>query len=150
MIVIINASNEQHDLKFSLANLDAIVKEVIQKEQQTCDEVNIYFVDTATICKLHLDYFNDDTPTDCISFPMDKDENSPYKILGEIFVCPQTAIEYALSHELDPYEETTLYLVHGLLHLMGYDDLEENDFLIMKEAEIRHMTHLKKLELYIK
>jgi len=77
------------------------------------------------------------------------DENTPQesRILGDVFVCPKTAIEYSKSHGGDVYEELTLYVIHGLLHLMGYDDIEETDIVKMREAEKRHMNHLKKLDL---
>jgi probable rRNA maturation factor len=145
--MIVHIFNEQEDLKIPLDRLESIIKEVLKKEQRNCDEVSIYFVDTQVIRQLHLDYFNDDSTTDCISFPMDDEEASPYKILGEVFVCPQTAIDYAHPRQLDAYEETILYTVHGLLHLMGYDDIEEDDYQKMKEAESRHMIHLKQMNL---
>ena len=92
------------------------------------DEVILHFVTKSKMSKVHKLFFNDPSPTDCMSFPLDKP--SPKKsitehlILGEVFICPQIAIEYAKKKNLDPYLETTLYIIHGLLHLLGYDDLD--------------------------
>ena len=62
---------------------------------------------------------------------------------------PATAVEYAQKYRKDPFDETTLYIVHGLLHLLGYDDLNEEDRKKMRKAEARHMRQLKKLRLHL-
>lgn len=128
----------------------SIASEVVALEQLNFDEAAVHFVDEPTICALHQRYFNDPSPTDCISFPMDgiKGEqgdrgSEAYTVLGEIFVCPKAAITYAQEHSVSPFEETSLYIVHGLLHLMGYDDMNEEDRAKMRLAEERHMHNLK-------
>src|SRR5690606_20293654 len=120
----------------------------IQFEGRTCDEVAVHLVDTSTISEMHGEYFNDPTTTDCISFPMDDSSETGYSVLGEIFVCPQTAIDYAAVNQLDPYREVTLYIVHRLLHLMGYDDLGDEEPL-MRAAEMRHMKALEQKKLIL-
>lgn len=147
--MIIYISNEQKDLKIDEDDVEKLVREVVSFEGLRYDEVSIHFVDTESICSLHNEYFNDPSPTDCISFPMDQDiqEEDPHKVLGDVVVCPETAIKYAKANACDTYEELTLYTVHGLLHLMGYDDIEEQDIQKMREAEDRHMKNLKKLDL---
>lgn len=149
--MIVNVSDQQLALKISIDEVQRLVDRVISNEGQHCDEVNIYFVDTPTICQLHEEFFQDPSPTDCMTFPMDEEEEEDfhYRILGEVFVCPATAIAYAAQHKIDPYEETTLYIIHGLLHLMGFDDLEEEDCQLMRQAEARHMQELKKLNLQL-
>jgi probable rRNA maturation factor len=149
--VIVHVFNEQKALTISSSSVSMLVNQVIKEENQVCHEVSIYFVETEQICELHQQFFDDPSPTDCISFPMDDEEEaSHYRILGEVFVCPQTAIEYSQLHQIDPYEETTLYIIHGLLHLMGYRDDEEETVQEMREAEKRQMAALKKLDLCLK
>lgn len=128
--------------------VEKLVRAVVSSEGQRCDEVSIQFVDTPTICQLHADFFADPSPTDCISFPID-DPASAYRVLGEVFVCPATAIEYAQTHQGDPYMETSLYIVHGLLHLMGYDDISPEDEAAMRAAEQRHMKALTEQHLLL-
>lgn len=122
----------------------AIVKEVLKVEKCPTNQVNIYFVTTEEISRLHQEFFGDPSTTDCITFPIDSPETAPsdHHVLGEVFVCPQTAHTYLLSHPGSVYEETTLYLVHGLLHLLGYDDLEPKARATMRAAEKRLMQHL--------
>lgn len=107
-----------------------------------CSEVSIYFVTKEAIGQIHRQFFQDPSPTDCISFPLSGDH------LGEILVCPAMAIQYAKKRKLDPYKEASLYIVHGLLHLLGYDDLEEKTRRTMRKKEkscIRHLYEHRKL-----
>lgn len=109
-----------------------------------CDEISFHFVTTKKICQLHADFFNDPTTTDCITFPIDEEDSDDYRVLGEVFVCPQTAIDYSQKKQADPYRETTLYLVHGLLHLIGYDDIDPSDRKKMRSMERACMAELEK------
>lgn len=100
-------------------------------------EIFIYFVTRKKIAQLHEQIFQDPTPTDCISLPMDEET------LGEIFVCTDVALEYAQENNIPPLEEITLYVVHGLLHLIGYDDISEKDRMKMREKERECLQFLK-------
>lgn len=73
-----------------------------------------------------------------------------YCHLGEVFVCPEVAIEYAQQRGLDPYLETTLYLVHGILHLIGYDDISPQERKKMRYQEKRCIHHLKNTDSILK
>lgn len=121
----------------------SLVEQVILAEGRCCDEVSIHLVGTKKICSLHAVYFDDPSVTDCISFPIDNLEGDPYSVLGEVFVCPETACSYVKKHGGVLYEEVTLYIVHGLLHLLGYDDIDEADCHIMRQREHYHMENLK-------
>lgn len=141
--------NNQSHLKFDLKSVEKVVLAFKELEQVRFDEVSINFVTSQEISELHKEYFNDPTPTDCISFPIDGEEEE-YRILGEIFICPSTAISYANEHGLNPHEEATLYLIHGLLHLIGLDDIDPEDRKEMRLREKLHMENLKKLNLQVK
>ncbi len=107
----------------------------LQEKKISTQEVAIYFVGTRKITQLHAEHFNDPTPTDCITFPFDD------QLLGEIFVCPKAALDY---NPKKPYEETTLYIIHGLLHLLGYDDIDSKKRARMRREEKRLMALAKK------
>lgn len=145
--MIINVTSQQSALAVSVRQTQRIARYVVRAEGQTCNELNVYFVDTPTLCALHEQFFQDPSPTDCISFPIDDPEDDGagchYRILGEVFICPATALAYAQEHGVDPYAETTLYLVHGILHLLGYDDLQESDEQLMRQREHHHMQELR-------
>lgn len=139
----------QKNLKISESSVKNVVKEFLIVANVHYDEVTIHFVDNETMCDLHNDYFDDPSPTDCISFPMDDIETPGYRVMGDIFVCPQAAIDYVQKHGGDVYQEMTLYIIHGLLHLIGYDDVEDHENLAMREAEAFHIEHLKKKNIWI-
>jgi len=135
--VEIHIFDRQKSLKIDQSQVRAVVKNVLEVEDKSCDEVSVHFIDNETMCALHEKYFNDPSPTDCISFPIDAPETEGC-ILGDLFVCTDAAVEY----DGESYGETTLYLVHSLLHLLGYDDIEPEDIRVMREAESRHMKAL--------
>lgn len=135
-------SNEQDDLAIPALFFEKMVALLIESEAVRCDEIHLNFVDEKTITQLHADYFDDPTPTDCITFPID-DANAPYRLLGEVVVCPLTALKYTELHGGDVQEELMLYVIHGLLHLLGYDDIEEEDREAMRQAEAKMMNLVK-------
>jgi probable rRNA maturation factor len=141
--------NRQKDLPLPIQQIKHMAKEVVALEKKNFDETTLHFVDIKTISKLHNLYFQDPSATDCISFPMDQAEQPGYKILGEVFVCPKVALEYTDKHGGSPYNEIALYIVHGLLHLMGYDDCSTSDKRKMRRAEKKHMKHLQEKQLIL-
>jgi probable rRNA maturation factor len=138
--------NKQKDMPLSSASVKVVVKEVLFFIKKKTNEVSIYFVTSKKITALHAYFFDDPTPTDCISLPLDDAEEKNYHILGEIFISPKAALNYSPQN---PYEEITLYLVHGLLHLMGYDDCEPAQRKKMRLAERKIMHHLKRKKLLV-
>ncbi len=141
----VSVFNSQKDLSISKIQVKKLCQTVVAFEGGRYDEVAIYFVDKPEICRLHDEFFQDPSPTDCISFPMNTYDDFEYRILGEVFVCPPVAIEYADQHGGDAYDEVSLYVVHGLLHLLGYDDIDPKDRKQMRLAEKRHIEHLQEL-----
>lgn len=131
---LVNVFSSQRDLKISKKSVRALVEAVLHQQRAAHKEVSIYFVTQKKICDLHADFFDDPSPTDCISFPIDSTH------LGEIFVCPKTAIEYGKKNKLDPYEEVSLYVIHGLLHCLGYDDLDPKSRREMRKKEKQCMA----------
>ena len=85
---------------------------------------------------LHLKYFNDSNTTDVITFQGD----NAMDFAGEICVCIDVAQETAFEHGNLLAEEITLYLIHGWLHLVGYDDKSESDRRSMRNAEKRILS----------
>lgn len=143
--------NNQKDLSIDPESAKKILRFLLVELKVHCDEISVHFVDEPTICELHDTYFQDPSPTDCITFPIDEQPDACfYRILGEVFVCPKVGIEYATKEGLDPYEEVCLYMVHGLLHLLGFDDIEEKDRQIMRKKEEWCMTKLKEKKIKLK
>lgn len=93
--------------------------------------LSIVFVEDALIKKLHESFLDDPTPTDVITFPADPSFNSA----GEICISVDEAIKNAKSFGTTISHEITLYLIHGWLHLFGFDDTNEEAINAMRLAE---------------
>lgn len=102
-------------------------------------ELSLAFMTDAKLAKLHADFLDDPTTTDVITF-----EGQPeFGVAGEICVSADTAAAYSKSNDKDFGEELTLYIVHGWLHLAGYDDLQPAKKRKMRAAEARAMKLLR-------
>jgi probable rRNA maturation factor len=148
--VKIYISNKQKDLNISTTSAKQAVELLLDYLHIRCDEISFHFVTTKKICQLHADFFDDPTTTDCITFPIDETSTDDYRVLGEVFICPKTAIDYCNSKKGEPHQETTLYLIHGLLHLIGYDDIEPLDRKKMRRKERDCIRFLEKRSAFLK
>ena len=138
----INFYNSQSLLPIKVPYWRKIIKEAAMFEEESFAEVTVHFVEKDEIAYLHKIYFEDPSVTDCISFPIDGPEE-PYRVLGEIFVSPEVAIEVAALRRENPLKETALYVIHALLHLFGYNDMKKIDRQKMKRREKEHIQHLE-------
>src|SRR5690606_18158383 len=93
--------------------------------------LSVVFLSDREIAEIHRDFLDDPTPTDVITFPADPEMDFG----GEIFVSVDHAQDYAVRENLDFSRELTLYLVHGYLHLAGFDDLVPEKKREMRAAE---------------
>jgi probable rRNA maturation factor len=90
-------------------------------------ELSVVLVDEDTMSAYHEKYMDEKGPTDVLSFPMDElrppaeDEEPPEGLLGDIVLCPAVTARQAAEHGRTPDAEAEYLLVHGLLHLLGYD-----------------------------
>ncbi|QVL57122.1 MAG: rRNA maturation RNase YbeY [Simkaniaceae bacterium] len=141
----VHTINSQSALKILPKEVERLVTSFLKWKSVECDEISIHFVSKDEITRLHKEHFQDPTPTDCISFPIDSpdEDQNGYSILGEVFVCPEVAIEYVKKEGGDPYREASLYLIHGLLHLLGYDDQDDQSRSIMRAQEKSAMIYLE-------
>lgn len=142
----IHCIDSQSALSICREDVERLVSSFLSWKSIQTDEVTIHFVSKDEISELHLDFFQDPTPTDCISFPIDPpgETEDGSSVLGEVFVCPEVALEYAEANSTCPYKETTLYIIHGLLHLIGFDDISESDAKKMRAEEHSAMLFLEK------
>jgi probable rRNA maturation factor len=101
-------------------------------------ELSISVVDEAEMTQLHIQWMDLPGPTDVLSFPMD--EMKPFSaaegpgVVGDIVLCPEFAAKQAVGHSVD--DEISLLTMHGVLHLLGYDhldQLEEREMFALQE-----------------
>ena len=125
--------------RFSPRTQRAFVERVVSA---VCDhvarpelEVSLLLTDDEEIARLHGEFMNDPTPTDVMSFEIDNG--------AEVVVSVETARRTAKAAGHSMRAEVALYIVHGILHTVGYDDVAPDDRVRMREAERAIMKQLR-------
>ena len=109
---------------------------------QACEYgVSLAILDDEQIRGFNRDFLGHDRPTDCLSFPLLAAEDQE-PVLGEVLVSAQTAAREAAARGRTVEAELALYVVHGLLHLLGFDDQEEADTVAMQARERELLAEL--------
>ena len=122
----------------AIAVLDAHPKEF--RGGCPAGELSLAFLTDAALARLHGDFLADPSETDVITFA-----GEPLAgLAGEVCVSVDTAATYAKKQKVDFSAELTLYLVHGWLHLAGYDDLQPAKKRLMRRAEARALSLLRR------
>ena len=128
----VHVEDLQKDLPVDAKRVERLVQFVLEKEGRT-GEISICFVDDERISQLHGEFLDDPTPTDVITFPLHDDDSRTLE--GEIVISTGAALRQAQEHASTPLRELHLYVIHGLLHLTGFDDLNEADAKEMEQAQ---------------
>ncbi len=146
----IEICNEQNQLELSNDWLRQIVQRTLAQEQVREATISVAVVDNATIWRLNRRHLQHDYPTDVLSFLLDSDPESPARtglrgagrmIEGEVIVSAEMALQMAEQYHWRGCDELCLYLVHGLLHLCGYDDLTAEEQIVMRHRERQILQH---------
>ena len=134
----VEIANLQKYYKVKDYKIKQVVKEVLGKKSSSA-KLSFAFVDNNEIKRLNKKYFDTDDVTDVIAFPLDNHKNA---LNGEIVVSVETAVDTADKENVDVEGEIILYVVHGLLHLLGYSDVDRDDAVIMHEKESKILKAL--------
>lgn len=114
-------NNQQTAHKIDRAQIKTGVQRVLAGEGIEKAIISIAVVDDATMHELNRQYLQHDYPTDVLSFLLEDDDD---RIEGEIIISADYAAREAEQFGWSSQEEMLLYVIHGSLHLVGYDDLE--------------------------
>lgn len=136
MSIFIN--NNQKILKIKKIELKKFIKEILNKlNLDNKTEVSITFVNNNEIKELNKQYRNIDKETDVLSFPFQNDLNLPVNILGDVIISTQKVISQSEEYGHSIEREMYFLIVHGILHLLGYDhhtkEEEEEMFSLQKK-----------------
>ena len=110
--------------------LNGVINSCLEHEKVSNANFSIVFVDNEKIQFLNKNYRNIDRITDVISFAFEDNERIVYnnvRFLGEIYICIPRMIEQAKEYGHSEVRELAFLTVHGLLHLLGYDHMTEED-----------------------
>ena len=114
------------------ANLKGWLKKIISENNRTLGEIVYVLANDTHIQKINKDFLNHETLTDIISFDTSVD---PKVISGEIFISINRVKENAIKQKQSFENEFSRVLVHGVLHLIGYDDKTTEQKLKMRAKE---------------
>ena len=112
--------SSQHALRVPRRKLGDLIAFVARAEGARIDEVDVAVVGAAKMAALNRRYLRRAGPTDVLSFDLSRDEDAA--LSAEIVVCGDLAVREAAKRRWGRQRELMLYVVHGLLHLLGYDD----------------------------
>lgn len=119
-------------------------------------ELSLLFVDEQAMSDLNKRFAGKDGPTDVLAFPIDEEPaeggRSPDSggsgpgwvpvepselptLVGDVVICPTVAVRNATEHDATPEDEIALLVVHGILHLMGMDHVDEEEAQVMERRE---------------
>ena len=117
---------------------------VLKQERIKAAQLSIVFVSDSRIRFLNKKYLNEDHATDVLSFPTKTFGGDNFEVSGEIVISTDTAFKNAKIYRVTPSREILLYVVHGILHLLGYDDHRTSDIQKMRRKEQTLMNLIPK------
>jgi probable rRNA maturation factor len=118
---VIDVANRQRRVAVSAAQVRAVVAAAFEQERAGEPDVSVAIVDDATIAAMNERWLGHEGPTDSLAFSLDGDPG-PDGLRGEVVASAETALREARARGLDPRGELLLYVAHGVLHLLGWDD----------------------------
>ncbi len=125
----------------------AIIRAWIGKQisyaNHEANEINYIFVSDEYLYKINLEQLQHDYYTDIITFPYHEPESK--KLHSDIYISIDRVRENATTHQVSFETELHRVMIHGVLHLLGYDDHEDNDIQSMRKAEEEALHNLSLL-----
>ena len=142
----ISIINSQKKVKLNIEILKKIAATALSYLKEDAGFLSVYIIDDSEIKRLNRQYRHLDLPTDVLAFSMREGcrLRGEEGILGDVVISAETAARAALHHSLRSgagqaqrkiQDEMNLYLVHGILHLVGYDDKSSSERKKMKKMQ---------------
>jgi probable rRNA maturation factor len=118
---VIPVANRQRRVPVGAAQVREVVRTVFREEDGGDPWVSVALVNDRVIADVNRRWLGHEGPTDSIAFAFDDDPGTD-GTRGEVVVSAETALREARARGLDPREELLLYVAHGVLHLLGWED----------------------------
>ena len=145
---------DEQDRDVDRATLVTVAHRVLEGERQPPEtEVSVLLVDETAMTDLHERFMGQPGATDVLAFPLDEEDDAgpgwppgrlidqpeqPF-LLGDVVICPAVAEKQAATAGCSLDDEVRLLLVHGLLHLVGYDHAEDEEAHRMEERQAYYL-----------
>lgn len=146
MFEIINETDKDIE---ELKEVENFLKFVVKKEKIENAIFNIIIIDNPRIKEINRDYRKIDRETDVISFALEDSKDLEYedfRLLGDIYISIDKAVSQSIEYNHSLLRELSFLSIHGLLHLLGYDHMKEEDEKIMfgKQEELLNEYQIKR------
>ena len=135
-VITVDIANQQDALPLDEDRLRCAVRGILEEASLAEGQISVAVVDDATIRRLHREYLDVDEPTDVMSFVLDRDAS---RLEGEVIASAETARRRAPQYDWPAEDELLLYVIHGMLHLVGYDDTTAPQRSEMRRQEQAHL-----------
>ena len=120
--------------------VDAALLAVFNNEP--CHELTIRLVDKAEIQQLNSQYRHKDKTTNVLSFPFEVPDGVELNLLGDLIICSQVVADEAKSQNKALFEHWAHMVIHGCLHLVGFDHISDDEAQEMESLEIDILSQL--------
>ena len=142
-MIELSLRNRQTDRPINLPMLRRLIRSLLSEEFNAPDaQLCVHLVSPDEMAVVNQQYLNHEGSTDVITF--DHAENAPdNEIYGELFISVADAVKQGREFDATWQSELVRYVVHGILHLRGYDDIDPADRKTMKKEENRIMGGLE-------
>jgi len=125
----------------SLTEFDLWVETVIEHHGEFF-QVSIEIVDTTSSQDLNKTYRNKDRPTNVLSFPLELPDYVEEDLIGDLAICAEIVEQEAVQQQKNSKDHWAHLTIHGTLHLLGYDHINEEEAKIMEALEIQLLKKL--------
>lgn len=106
------------------------------------NEISVRIVDNDESQSLNLTYRQKDYPTNVLSFPLELPDFIPNKVLGDLIIAKDVVAKEAQEQNKNLQDHWAHLCIHGILHLLGYDHIEDDEAEIMEGLEIKLLAKL--------
>lgn len=145
-IIDLQIAGEKSDTLPSVEQFTLWTQRALSLEAQTEDfpqtEMTVRIVDEAESHALNLTYRGKDKPTNVLSFPFEAPEGINLPLIGDLVICRQVVEREALEQQISLESHWAHLAIHGTLHLLGYDHIDEREAEEMEALETEIMQSL--------
>jgi probable rRNA maturation factor len=137
---MLNIEFHNEDVDYELEHPDRVrfwIVETVRAEDGILGDLNFIFCSDEYLYQMNVDYLGHDTYTDVITFPYSEEH-----VEGDIFISVDRIRENAQTFGVTERQEMLRVIIHGVLHLLGYGDLTDEEEKTMREKEDFYLSML--------